>query len=307
MKGLLLRIFMLTLTLGAIEVLAYWWMHPARSGEGEPVLTYQPPENTDARKEQDSPAQSSTSDPQSPIPNPQSSISTPDHRSLPTDHSHSTFTYTPLPDLVARSIPSLYCTTGTAYRVDLKGGVTVHCAFFEWDKATSRNVLEAYKHLPEQCMGSNGMTLISKEAPIYYTGTRQRSDIQGNGSEARDHETGRVGQSPVLNPKSKIQNLESPHSGISFDHTVFRDPGGVVVHAFKGTWVSGASNLLGDGLRGGEEQWRQLRWKAALNRFRPTYARVVQGAIRGIPDAKGAWQSFEQAILKDLTFTPPLR
>ncbi|MDB4387478.1 hypothetical protein N9Z15_04650 [Akkermansiaceae bacterium] len=95
-----------------------------------------------------------------------------------------------------------------------------------------------------------------------------------------------------------------PRSGtsLSFDHTVFRDPQGVIVHAFKGTWVSGANSLLGDGLRGGADQWNQLRRKAALHRFRPAHARVAQGAVRGIPDPDLAWEDFGEAMLVDLCF-----
>jgi len=89
---------------------------------------------------------------------------------------------------------------------------------------------------------------------------------------------------------------------LAFDHTVFRDPSGVTVHAFKGTWVSGASQLLGRGLRGGVEQARRLRWTAALKRFRPAHARVAQGAVRAISDPDLAWQAFQDAMLVDLLF-----
>ena len=75
---------------------------------------------------------------------------------------------------------------------------------------------------------------------------------------------------------------------------------GVVVHAFKGTWVSGADKLLGDGFRGGVEEQRMLRWKAALSRFRPAYARVAQGAVRGIASPDLAWKTFEESMLVDL-------
>ena len=123
--------------------------------------------------------------------------------------------------------------------------------------------MEAYKHLPEQCMGSIGMTLVGRCPPRSY----------------------QVGDEPL-----------------SFDHTIFRDPTGAIIHAFKGTWVSGASSLLGNGLRGGAEQWRQLRWRSALTRFRPAHARVAQGAVRGISNPDLAWRAFEQAMLVDLTF-----
>jgi hypothetical protein len=87
-----------------------------------------------------------------------------------------------------------------------------------------------------------------------------------------------------------------------FDHTVFRDRAGMVVHAFKGTWVSGMGSLVGDRFRGGGDQWRKLRWKAALHRFHPAYSRVAQGAVRGVPNPDLAWTAFEEAMLKDLKF-----
>ena len=32
----------IVLALGAVEATAYWWMHPAPAGRGQPVLVYQP-------------------------------------------------------------------------------------------------------------------------------------------------------------------------------------------------------------------------------------------------------------------------
>ena len=112
-------------------------------------------------------------------------------------------------------------------------------------------------------MGSIGLTLLSKEKPLAYT-------VAGE----------------IL----------------WFDHTSFRDPRGGTIHAFKGTWVSGARNLIGNGFRGGGDQWREICWRSALKRFHPAYARVAQGAVRGIPNPDLAWQAFEDAMLKDLKF-----
>jgi hypothetical protein len=235
-------------------------------------------------------------------------------------------TYTPLPEIVSAALPSLRCTTGTAARIESEDGVSIHVAFFEWDLSSSSNVLEAFKHLPEECMGSIGMTLIEKAPPRSFTvgldrragplvangAERQGPEIVDRGSEiADDPSSSSNQQSTTHNPQSSISpsspNLQSPISNrssstLSFDHTVFRDPRGVMVHAFKGTWVSGASTLLGDGIRGGEEQWNQLRWRAAQKRFRPAHARVAQGAVRGIRDPDLAWQAFEEAMLRDLRF-----
>ena len=246
----------IVLALGAVEATAYWWMHPAPAGLGQPVLVYRP----ESSRRAGIPPASDFSDQQSTIDNHQSSIS-PSSSSLSTLNSQPSTSFTPLPAVVEKALPTLRCSTGTAARIDRDDGTTINLAFFEWDLADSTNVLEAFKHLPEECMGSIGMKLIAQPAPRSY----------------------QVGSETLW-----------------FDHTVFRDAGGITVHAFKGTWVSGASSLIGGGFRGGADQWTQLRWNAGLKRFRPAYARVAQGAVRGIPNPDLAWQAFEDAMLKDL-------
>lgn len=341
---------LLLLGLGAVEGLAFWWMHPAPVGLCQPVLAYRPREvkaqtpKSETLKEEAA-AQSF------------SSISA----SLPS--SVSAFTFTPLPETYARSAPMLRCSGGQVFRVDLDDTLSLHLAFFEWDGTDTGSVLEAFRHMPEACMGSIGMTLIEKAPPRFYTVRDQgavgldrragrdvasgaESQRSGDGRQETEEEQTSA-QSSSSNPKSTINNHQSsispsssssssststfdvkgsmfdvpspsssssPHSkskiqnstlatqSLLFDHTVFRDPGGVIVHAFKGTWVSGADLLIGGDLRGGVEQWRQIRWKAAFKRFRPAHARVAQGAIRGAPSADAAWQAFEQAMLKDLHF-----
>ena len=260
-----------------MEVLAYGWMHPAPAGIDQPVLCYRPQMKDRGAKIADDTATASLDPPRSPIHDPPSSPT--DTRPPPTDHSSSSIQnpkskiqypasvtdcrYTLLPEIVARSLPSLHCSTGTAARVDRDDGASIHLAFFEWELADSTSVLEAYKHLPEQCMGAIGLTLTSRQPPRFFqVGSEQ----------------------------------------LAFDHTVFRDPAGVILHAFKGTWVSGASTLLGRGLRGGAEQARRLRWTAAIKRFRPAHARVAQGAVRGIPNPDLAWLAFQDAMLVDLLF-----
>ncbi|MES2922366.1 MAG: hypothetical protein V4819_12510 [Verrucomicrobiota bacterium] len=274
------------LALGAVEATAYWWMHPAPAGLNQPVLVYQPSEvkaeklNTENFELATSSADSST-----------------DHRSLITDHSSpSAFssTTTPLPAVVEKALPTLRCSTGTAARIDRDDGTTIHLAFFEWNLSDSTNVLEAFKHLPDECMGSIGMTLVSKEKPRFYTVKAQQDALAQSASSSSSNQ-----QSPINNHQSGISPTAET---LWFDHTVFRDAGGITVHAFKGTWVSGASSLIGDGFRGGADQWTQLRWKSALKRFHPAHARVAQGAVRGIPNPDFAWQAFEDAMLKDLKF-----
>ena len=240
----------ISLSLGAVEATAYWWMHPAPAGRNQPVLTYQPSSIAGV------PTASETANGPLPTDSFDSSSST-------LDPQLSTSSITQLPGVVDSAIPALRCSTGIAARIDRDDGVTVHLAFFEWDLADSTNVLEAFKHLPDECMGSIGLKLTAQPPPRSY----------------------RVGAETLW-----------------FDHTVFKDTGGVTVHAFKGTWVSGAGSLIGNGERGGVEQWNQLRWKSALKRFHPAHARVAQGAVRGIPNSDFAWQAFVEAMLKDLTF-----
>jgi hypothetical protein len=285
----------IALALGATEAMAWWWMHPAPAGLGQPVLCYRPGDRgqrSGVRGQEEANANvdhspSTIHDLRSPsLPTvnrqPPTANSTPasdlgppaSDSSSSIQHSKSKIQnpaavndrrYTPLPELVTKSLPRLSATAGTAARIDRDDGSTIHLAFFEWDLADSKaiTVFESFIHLPEECMGSIGMKLVSHQAPRSY----------------------QVG--------GEI---------LSFDHTIFRDSGGIIVHTFKCTWVSGSSTLLGNGVRGGMEQWRQLHFKAAFKRFRPAYARVAQGAVRGIPSPDAAWHAFESAMLVDLTF-----
>ena len=240
----------MVLAFGAVEVLAWWWTHPVPAGLGQPVLAYRP-EGGSQKEEKAAGQRTETEAQQLPSEN-LSSIQNPFSSSI-----------TPLPEIVAKSQPSLRCSTGTAARIDREDGVTIHLAFFEWDLADASDVLEAYKHLPEQCLGAIGMKLVeNRPARTYQVGTET----------------------------------------IAFDHSVFRDRADVLVHSFKGIWVSGMSRLAGDGFPSGGDQWRKLRWKAALHRFHPAYSRVAQGAVRGIPNPDLAWQAFSQAMLNDLRF-----
>ena len=237
MLRLAFHISLLLLGLATIEATARWWMHAKPSGIDQPVLCYfhKPAVTNDAK------APANSTDALPPV-------------------------RTELPDLVAKSMPSLRCSSGTAARVENADGSIIHLAFFEWNQIDSTSVLEAFKHLPDDCMGSIGMKLVEHGKPRSY----------------------QLGKETLI-----------------FDHTVFLDRSGMIVHAFKSTWVSGSAGLLGDGLRGGSEQWRQIRWKAATKRFRPAYARVAQGAVRGITNPDKAWLAFQETMLKDLRFEAP--
>ncbi len=264
--------------LGVVEAAAYWWMHPAPAGLDQPVLSYIPGSGSQtsisAERSTESKSSPSTSSSSPATINPQLSTAPPsiDHQSSFIDHRSSSST-TPLPEIYAQAAPMLRCSSGQVSRVRIDEALSLHIAFFEWDGTDTGSVLEAFRHLPESCMGSIGMILVSKEKPIRY----------------------RVGTETLL-----------------FDHTIFREPGphgGLAalapqIHAFRAIWVAGMAHPNARQGIGGDEfdHLRTIRLKSALTRFRPAHARVVQGAVRGSPTPEAAWQAFESAMLQDLTF-----
>ncbi|MCX6879874.1 MAG: hypothetical protein NTW21_39630 [Verrucomicrobia bacterium] len=299
-------ILAIVLALGATEGLAHWWMCPAPAGLGQPVLCYRPRpgrdrracqlvassvsgegkteasgQGTDVRGEDIGPPGSQdpatitdrrdhpTDNGPATTDNPPAPAST-DNQQLTTDNSA---TFTPLPEIYAQSAPMLRCSGGQVFHVKLGANVSLHLAFFEWDGTDTGSVLEAFRHMPEACLGSLGMTLVSKEPPVrYQVGTEM----------------------------------------LTFDHTIFREPGqtagtaarGPQVHAFRAVWVANMANAnVREGLNGDTfDRLRTIRLKCALTRFRPTHACVVQGAVRGATNGDAAWQAFETAMLVDLKF-----
>ena len=167
----------------------------------------------------------------------------------------------------------LRCSTGQVFHAQLEYSVGLHLAFFEWDDTDTGSVLEAFRHMPEACMGSIGMTLVSHEKPIRY----------------------QVGKESLW-----------------FDHTIFRESekrgGGATlgpqVHAYRAIWVAGMANSNARQGIGGDEfdHLRTIRLKSAMTRFRPSHARVIQAAVRGAANPDLAWSAFESAMLKDLKF-----
>jgi len=249
-------ILAVVLALGTTEGLAFWWMHPAPAGSNQPILVYRPQMEErglkiEARgsKIEEEAAPPSLKDPLSPILDPRSSA------------------YTPLPEVYAKAAPMLRCSGGQVQHVQLDDDIGLHLAFFEWDGTDTGSVLEAFRHVPEACMGSIGMTLLVKEPPILY----------------------QVGGETL-----------------SFDHTLFREPGQTAapVHAFRAVWVAGMTapnpraGLAGDTF----DHLRSIRLKSALTRFRPAHARVIQGAVRGATSGDAAWQAFVSTMLVDLQF-----
>ena len=255
----------ITLGLGAVEATAYWWMHPAPAGLNKPVIVYRPGD-----REELSVVSGPLSEQSRLSPSENSPSSAANRQPLTANPST---TLTPLPEVYDQAAPMLRCSSGQIFHAKLDESLGLHLAFFEWNDTDTGSVLEAFRHMPEACMGSIGMTLVSKEKTIRY----------------------QVGSESLV-----------------FDHTIFREPGqggGVAalappVHAFRAVWVAGiAGSDARQGIGGDEfDHLRTIRLKSALTRFRPSHARVIQGAVRGAPSGGAAWQAFETAMLKDLTF-----
>jgi hypothetical protein len=167
--------------------------------------------------------------------------------------------------------PSLRCSAGWIFdRSDESGSdYQTRIAFFKWDSAQTVNTLEAFKHLPEQCMGHIGMRL-EKIHPARLIATEQGT--------------------------------------LSFDSTQFRpEGGGASVHVFKCVWVSGfdGSNLREDILMGSTGlSLRRLRFAAAVSRFRPPHARIIMGAVPAMPTEELAWNHFRELLTPQLEWLP---
>ncbi|MBC7980446.1 MAG: hypothetical protein H7Y36_07780, partial [Armatimonadetes bacterium] len=265
--------------LGAVEATAHWWMHPAPAGINQPVLVYRPGggEQLAVGGEQlAGGGERPTANGQPPTDSSSTSSSSPASSSEPStiNSQPSTSSLTPLPEVYKQAAPMLRCTTGQVFHAQLDDGVGLHLAFFEWNNTDTGSVLEAFRHMPEACMGSIGMKLVSREKSIRYP----------------------IGSETLV-----------------FDHTIFREPGkgggvaaalGPQVHAFRAVWVADLSAAdAREGIGGDEfDRLRTVRLKSALSRFSPSHARVIQGAVRGAANGEAAWQAFESAMLKDLKF-----
>lgn len=138
-------------------------------------------------------------------------------------------------------------------------------AWIEWDNTSTGNTLEAFRHMPEQCMGSVGMKL-ERVYPrrIYGTGERR----------------------------------------LVFDSTLFRPlRGGTSVQVFKAVWISGLVGAdLRENVLGGSssKDQRALRLTAATHRFRPEHTRVLMAGVVGLPSEELAWNAFSREILPQI-------
>lgn len=173
-------------------------------------------------------------------------------------------------DLVSEVMTPLRCSAGRIGDYDDGSGLVTRLSYFRWDAEETVNTLEAFKHLPEQCMGALGMRL----ERVY-----------------------------------PARVIRGDRGQLIFDSTLFRPKdGGAAVHIFKCVWVSGfeSSNLREDVLMGHSGlNLRQLRLAAALSRFRPPHARVIMGGVSGMPTEELAWAHFQSLIKERLQWIPP--
>jgi len=174
------------------------------------------------------------------------------------------------PELYREVQPSLHCNNGWIANLDGSSGPAMRVAYFKWDRASTLNTLEAFKHLPEQCMASIGM-----ELEKIYPGRR----------------------------------LESSGQTLVFDSTLFRPHGGgQSVHVFKCVWVGGLESAdLREGVLLGNNgtELRRLRLSAAFTRFKPEHTRVIMGSVAGMPSEELAWRSFSSSIRDRLIWQKP--
>lgn len=163
--------------------------------------------------------------------------------------------------------PSLRCSSGWLADITEADGHRMRVSSFSWDHTTAINTLEAFKHLPEQCMGSVGMKLEKIHPPRVF---------------------------------------QAEGATLVFDSTLFRPQGGgISVHVFKCVWVEGldSPDLREDVLGGATGiRLRQLRLTAAATRFKPRHARVIMGSVMGMPSEELAWSRFSRTALPHLAW-----
>lgn len=163
------------------------------------------------------------------------------------------------PELVKEYQGNLHCSSGSICKITKNDDMVIHAALFQWD-SSSANAIEAFRHRPDECLGSIGMKFI-KAYPN--------------------------------------KNFSLADEQLVFAHTLFRDPMGIPIHAFKATWVAGKSSEFSFML-GNEKEWHEQRSLAAWKRFKPDHAQVVQGTIRSVYDPEKAWLIFQESVLSAL-------
>ena len=162
-------------------------------------------------------------------------------------------------DMVLRTLKCSYGWMGTVSLV--AGGPQINLGWFEWSDTDTPSTLEAFQHLPEECMGSSGLPL------------------------------------EEINPPRTFQ---FPDGLLVFDSTTYRRPGGgPAVHVFKAVWVAGFQglNLRQEGFGNTDNPVRRLRFNAAATRFSPPRAAVLMASVTGMPTESLAWDTFRQHVL----------
>lgn len=171
------------------------------------------------------------------------------------------------PELYDEVRSMLRCTSGWIGDLE-SGGRPVRISFFRWDRSNVGSTLEAFRHIPEACMGSAGMEL-----------------------------------QEIYEPRV----IQTEHGPLSFDVTRFRpEGGGQVMFIYKGVWVAG---MEGTELRSGMEEFSQsgdlkeIRLRAAKERYRPPFTRVLMAGISAVPTEELAWKEFRRLVEPNLQWT----
>ncbi len=162
----------------------------------------------------------------------------------------------------------LMCSGGWIGRLGGNDAPMVHLSWVEWDRAGVANTLEAFRHLPEECMGSIGMV----QEKVYPT--REA----GNGEQR-----------------------------LVFDSSQFRSQhGGPAMYVFKSVWVSGTgamsqrADFFGFDLGTINRSRLGLRVASTLHRFKPDHTRVLMAGVTGLPSEELAWRHFSREILPQI-------
>lgn len=176
--------------------------------------------------------------------------------------------FDPRQDDYEKAREMLMCSGGWIGSVGGENQPKVHLSWVEWDRAGVTNTLEAFRHLPEECMGSIGMKL-EKAYPTRESGTGEQRMI--------------------------------------FDSSLFRSQrGGPALYVFKAVWVSGTgamsqrADFFGFDLGTVNRSRLGMRVASTLHRFKPDHTRVLMAGVTGLPSEELAWRHFSREILPQI-------
>lgn len=179
--------------------------------------------------------------------------------------------FKPRQDDYEKAREQLMCSDGWIGSVGGDNAPRVDLSWVEWDHQNTANTLEAFRHLPEECMGSIGMVQ-EKVYPPREAGTGERRMV--------------------------------------FDSSQFRSQhGGPAMYVFKTVWVSGTGAMslrgefLGFDLGTINRSRGAIRMASALHRFKPDYTRVFMAGVTGLPSEELAWRHFSREILPQIQWT----